>query len=67
MPAERPFTIPVAIPTVATEVVLLVHVPPPVLLNVVVLPTQTLETPVIADGSELTVIVFVVVHPVPSV
>lgn len=67
MPAERPFTRPVAIPTVATEVVLLVHVPPPVLLNAVVLPTQTLETPVIADGSELTVIVFVVVHPVPSV
>ena len=55
-------------PTVAIEVVLLLHVPPPESeLNVVVAPGHTLNVPVMAAGNGYTVTTFVVVHPVGSV
>jgi hypothetical protein len=59
MPAATPVTIPVEAPIVATSVLLLLHVPPPVLVSVVLKPEQTEDAPVIADGIALTVIVFV--------
>ena len=51
VPVVPPVTMPVLKPTVATVVLLLDHVPPPASLNAVVVPGQTLVTPVIADGS----------------
>ncbi len=51
MPAETPVTIPVLAPTVATPVLLLLHVPPLVALaSVVVAPTQAAVVPVIEVG-----------------
>lgn len=55
MPAATPETIPVADPTVATDGVPLLHVPPPASLNVVVDPTQTVSVPAMVAGSGLTV------------
>lgn len=52
---------------VATAVLLLVHVPPPVLLSVTGDPMHIVVLPVIADGSGLTVTVVTAVHPVRSV
>ena len=71
MPDDTPLTIPVE-PTVATDVVPLVQVPPVVvLLSVVVEPAHTLIVPVIADtvGNGLTVIVAItdVTQPKPLV
>ena len=61
VPADAPVTSPVALLTVATEVLLLLHVPPVVAsVNVVVEPTHTADAPLIAAGSGLTVIVVVV-------
>ncbi len=55
LPANTPFTTPL-VPTVATDVLLLLHVPPAVVLpRVVALPAQTNKEPVIAAGKALTV------------
>jgi hypothetical protein len=43
------------------------HVPPPVLLSVVVSPWHTAIVPVLADGRGLTVATIVVLHPVEIV
>lgn len=56
---------PVADPTVATAVFPLVHVPPDVLLeNVVVAATQITLVPIIEAGSAFTVTTAVLKHPV---
>jgi hypothetical protein len=64
VPADNPVTIPVADPTVATEVLPLIHVPPPTSVSVVVDPTQMLTAPGgdIAEGFAFTVTVDVVVQ-----
>jgi hypothetical protein len=52
---------------VATEVLLLVHVPPETaLLSNVVLPTHTAVPPVMAAGDVVTVTTVVTLQPVPS-
>lgn len=64
-----PLTTPV-LPTVAIDVLPLLHVPPEVALNkLTVLPTHTLIAPdgVIAPGSAFTVTIAVAKQPVPSV
>jgi hypothetical protein len=67
-PAAAPVTAPVVDPTVATTLLLLVQVPPPlVLVNVTVLPIHTLAGPVIAAGTGFTVIGVVLLHPVGKV
>jgi hypothetical protein len=63
VPAEAPPTMPEPVPTVATLVLPLAHVPPPASVSAVVLPMQTLVVPVIAPGSGLTVTVMVEEHP----
>lgn len=61
--AVTPVTIPVLAPTVAILILELVHVPPGVLLlNVVVWPTHTVNTPVIGEAA-LTVTALVAVQP----
>ena len=60
-------TMPELVPIVATLVLLLIHVPPPVLERVVVEPAQTVAVPVIADGNGFTVKTVVVIQPVASV
>lgn len=68
VPVAMPETTPEEEPTLASEVLLLVHVPPgKASPKAVVEPTHTLVVPVIADGVWLTVIVFVDVHPAISV
>ncbi len=67
MPLATPVTTPVAEPIVATDAVLLVHVPPTESVNVVVEPAHTLAVPDIEDGEAFTVITFVVVQPVDKV
>ena len=68
VPAVTPVTVPVAEPTVALEVLLLLHVPLPVAsVNVVVSPIHTAPVPVIPEGTELTVIVVAAVQPAPLV
>jgi len=63
-----PVTIPDDDPTTASDVLLLLHVPPPgVPVKVVVCPVHTVERPVIGDGVELTVIAVVVKQPVGNV
>ena len=65
MPEVIPVTIPVPGATVASEVLLLVHVPPAgVEFKVVVSPTQIAVVPVKAVGVGLTTTVAVVVQPV---
>lgn len=61
VPAEMPVTSPVVEPTVATDVLLLVHdTPPDVLLDsVVVLPSHSDAVPVMAAGSGSTLMGFV--------
>jgi len=71
VPAATPDTIPVE-PTVATDVLLLLHVPPvAVSARVIVDPTQTLDDPVIAgtvgNGLTVTAAVTIVVQPKPLV
>jgi hypothetical protein len=59
-PAVTPVATPVPEPIVATDVALLVQVPPAVAsVNVVVTPEHTLDAPDIADGSAFTVAVLV--------
>jgi hypothetical protein len=56
VPAITPDTMPEPEPIVATEVLLLLHMPPGVALdNVTVLPIQVTVGPVIGDGNGLTV------------
>lgn len=63
-----PETTPVVASTVATDISLLLHVPPPVpSLRVVVAPSHTLMIPVIATGIGNTLIVAVVRQPVGSI
>ena len=61
LPAETPVTKP-ALETVAFVASLLIHVPPVVGDNVIVLPKQT-DDPALTDGSALTVNVVVAEHP----
>jgi hypothetical protein len=64
VPGSKPLTIPV-LPTVAIVGALLLQVPPGTMSeSVVVLPTQTRNTPVRDAGELLTVITFVAVQPV---
>lgn len=65
MPVATPVTIPVDEPAVAMPVLLLLHVPPPVLVNVVASPTQTLNVPEMEDGSAFTVTILVAAVPHP--
>jgi hypothetical protein len=59
---------PVTVPTVATVVLLLAHVPPGIELpSVVAAPVHKLLAPVIAPGAGFTVTTVVVAHPVDSV
>lgn len=68
LPALMPFTTPDADPTVATPVIIAVHVPPGVaLFSVVAYPWQTDEVPVIAAGTGYTETVRDAVQPVDSV
>jgi hypothetical protein len=57
VPADSPYTKPVPEPTVATVVLLLDHIPPPVaaLLSVVLAPTHTDNEPENSDGALFTV------------
>jgi hypothetical protein len=66
VPAAAPVTMPVE-PTVAVGRAVLLHIPPVVALcNAVVLPAQTLSVPVMGAGDASTLIVAVVVQPLPS-
>jgi len=67
VPSPNPVTTPVLSPTLATEVLLLVHVPPPASVNVEVLPRQTEVLPVIAPGEDTIDTVAVAIHPLGSV
>ena len=64
VPPETPVTTPEPVPTVATLVVLLLHVPPPASVNEVVCPPQSVGEPVIAAGEAFTVKAFVDAQPV---
>ena len=65
MPEATPVTTPHVTPIVATEVVLLAHVPPGVQSDsVIVDPAHTLSSPPIAAGPVLTVNVCVAEQPV---
>jgi len=67
VPAETPETIPLDEPTVETGVLLLLQVPPEVRSpSVVVMPWQTANVPVIADGPAITVTDWVTKQPVPK-
>ena len=73
VPAATPVTIPVEVPTVATEGFALLHTPPEVpSVKVAVAPTHSLAVPLIADiaGNGLTVsdaVTKAVPHEVASV
>jgi hypothetical protein len=59
---------PVVEPIVATDVLLLVQIPPDVgLVSVSVAPMQIGDVPDIADGSGFTVATMVTKHPVPKI
>ena len=63
-----PVTMPVNEPTVATEVVPLVHVPPASTSdNVVVCPAHITNVPEIAVGKGFTVTIVVIIQPGPDV
>jgi hypothetical protein len=52
LPLAMPVTTPLALPTIATPVLLLLHIPPDAaLVNVIVLPTHTVDVPIIAPAS----------------
>jgi len=68
VPAIVPLAIPEDGSIVATELLLLLHTPPlNALLNVVIRPVHTDDTPVIAPGVVLTVMPIVAVQPVGKV
>ena len=61
VPGEIPETTPVLIPIVATVVLLLVHIPPPMAsVKAVVLLGQSVSMPVMAAGEGFTAIIAVV-------
>ena len=62
-----PETRPLPEPTVATAVLLLVHVPPPASLSREVAPSHTFKLPDIGAGKGSTLTVFVVAQPFTSV
>lgn len=69
MPAAAPVTMPDAVPTVATVVLLLVQVPPPVVLDsVAVVPEHIDNAPdgVMATGVVYTVTVITALQPTPA-
>jgi hypothetical protein len=65
VPADTPVTIPVAVPAVAMNILLLLHVPPGVESpNVTVIPPVQIEViPVMAAGDAITVTAMVAVQP----
>ena len=68
VPAATPLTRPVPSPTVATEVLLLVHKPPDVASdNDVVNPAQTASVPLITAGSGFTVTIVELAQVVANV
>lgn len=68
VPVVLPVTMPVVLPMPAIDVLLLLQAPPPVAsVSVVVLPGQTRNVPPMAAGPEVTVTLFVAVHPVGMV
>ncbi len=68
VPCVLPDTMPVLVPTEATVLSLLLHVPPAdVLANVVVAPTQTVGVPVTGAGIGYTVTTAVAIQPVAIV
>jgi hypothetical protein len=68
VPADTPFTVPLALPTVANAVLLLDHTPPAgVAVSDVPEPAHTERVPVIAPGTGLTVMVVVAKQPEPVV
>jgi hypothetical protein len=67
VPDDIPETMPEEEPIVATPMLELLHVPPPLLLKVVVKPSQTDVVPVIAAGNEFTFNTVVVMQPVGKV
>jgi len=62
-----PVTTPVADPTIAIVVLLLLHVPPPASLSVVVAPEHTVSVPSIAVGKGSMVSTAVIRQPVDKV
>lgn len=67
VPADIPATIPVG-PTVATDALLLFHIPPGVaLLNAAEAPTHTVGVPVILPGVAITFTVAVATQPVENI
>ena len=67
VPGTIPVMIPVAVPIVATDGVLLVHVPPPASVSAVVRPIHTVAVPSIGVGSGLTVNASVEIQPVDNI
>ena len=68
VPGATPVTTPVDASTIAILVLVLVHTPPVVALeNVVVRASHNVLTPVIAAGTAFTVMVFIVRQPVGNV
>jgi hypothetical protein len=65
-PAPVPVTTPVVAPTVATAVLLLLHVPPPEPVKVEVAPEQSAVTPEAVGAVPLTVTGVVATQPAPS-
>ncbi len=63
VPVAKPVTAPVPGTTVATDGLLLLHTPVPLLASVFVVPAQALSVPVIAVGLALTVTVVTEVQP----
>ena len=64
VPGDAPVTLPVVETTGATDELLLPHAPPAVvLLSTADRPWQTAEVPVMAPGSEFTVMVLVTKQP----
>ena len=67
VPPITPVTTPVPVPTVATVVVLLAHLPPGVpSLRVLACPAHIVVMPVIGSGLAFTDIMVYVVQPAPS-
>ena len=65
MPADTPLTKPVDEPTVATDISLLLHTPPGVvLLNVNTPPEQRLPVPVIGDNALIVIALVAVQAPI---
>lgn len=63
VPALKPRTTPVVAPMLAMPVLLLLHVPPPLLVRVSVAPAHTVAGPPMAEGADTTLAVAVLTHP----